>query len=192
MCRHLCRKNERLAPLEQTSAPRNTTKTNPGVGDGETVSRFVSNSRIIGFAWRVAVIIAVVSQLLTAAIQTPWGARNFLLPMVRAGIFQAAQVSAIQNLVYPPGADAVRSLERAIAKTVPKERPIIFVQAGTPSIIVAAHLAYEIYPRTFVQPGSAKGIRNKLCRVDWQSGSEVTLLCPDSVWRYGRNGGTSR
>ena len=177
--------------MEQTPAPQGIQKTVLLVDDEEKVLRFVSESRIIGFAWRIAVIIALVSQLLTAAIQTPWGARNFLPLMVRMGIFQARQASAIGDLVYPPGADAVRSLERAIS-TVPKERPIIFVQGGTPSDIIATHLKYEIYPRIFAQPGSAKAIGNNVCRVDWQSSSEVRLLCPDSVWRYGRNDGSSR
>lgn len=151
-----------------------------------------ATERVIEFTWRIAVIVALVSELLTAALQTHWGERNVPALMVRLGVFQARQVSSILDLVHPPGADAVRSLERAIAKTVSEGRPMVFVWVEKPSNIPAAQLAYGIYPRKFVQPGSAEGMRDNVCRVAWPSGSDVTLSCPGSVWRYGGKDGTSR
>jgi hypothetical protein len=122
--------------------------------------------RVIDFVWRIAIIVALVSQLLTAALQTHWGEHNVPALMVRMGIFQDGQIGSILDLVHPPGADAVRSLEREIAKTVSQGRPMVLVWVGKPSNIAAAHLAYAIYPRKFVQPGSAEGIGKNVCRVE--------------------------
>jgi hypothetical protein len=117
------------------------------MNDRHSRPRTKGEGRLIELVWRIAVIVALVSQLLTAALQTTWGEQNVPSLMVRMGIFRARQVNAMLDLVHPPGADAVRSLERAIAKTVPKGRPIIVVWGGKPSNIIEADLAYGIYPR---------------------------------------------
>jgi hypothetical protein len=71
--------------------------------------------RIIEFTWRIAVIVALVSQVLTAALLTHWGKHNVPALMVRLGIFQARQVASILDLVHPPGADTAQSLDCRVA-----------------------------------------------------------------------------
>ena len=139
--------------------------------------------------WNISLVMVLFSQVFFIAIRTDTGARVLPSMLVKIGFMKQKQVGFLLKTMKPDDQGVVRSLTSQINATVPAEAKLEIVWSGTPLMIEVADLNYALYPRPILQRAGQPGDRTDSdCRIDWGSETDVTLTCPGSVWKFGKNG----
>ena len=149
------------------------------------------NGRWISWIWRVALLLALSTQLFTMGLRTSAGARIIPRALLRAHVVRPRQAAGLTHSVRRAGGGAVPALAQEIQQNVPPDCSLEVVWNGVKLPEEVADLAYRLYPRRFSQRDGVAGDRTDAeCRIDWTSDSDITVSTPASTWRY-QGGGVS-